>query len=140
GLPQPALGPALHAGAPGQPPRVDRGADLGATAAKGMTTSPSPRSPLPRPLSPRERGDLIRALAAEVGFDEVGFAPAAPLDPEPFERVLREGLSADMDWLRDERRLDPAKVLEGARTVAVFVKGYFDPAQPPGWIARSARG
>jgi len=105
-----------------------------------MTTSPSPRSPLPRPLSPRERGDLIRALAAEVGFDEVGFAPAAPLDPEPFERFLREGLSADMDWLRDERRLDPARILEGARTVAVFVKGYFDPAQPPGWIARYARG
>lgn len=94
----------------------------------------------PSPLSPRERGDLIRALSEKVGFDEVGFARAEPLDPGPFERFLSEGLSADMEWLRDERRLDPARILEGARTVVIFLKSYFDPDQPPGWIARYARG
>ncbi|HLV60046.1 MAG TPA: tRNA epoxyqueuosine(34) reductase QueG [Fredinandcohnia sp.] len=92
------------------------------------------------PLTPEERGALIRRLAREVGFDAVGLAPAEPLDPAPFERFLSEGLAADMDWLRDERRLDPEKILEGARTVVVFLKSYFDPAQHPGWVARYARG
>lgn len=91
-------------------------------------------------LTPEERRQRIRALAEEVGFDAVGFAPATPLDPAPFERFFSEGLAADMEWLRDERRLDPGKVLPGARTVAIFLKNYFDPNQPPGWVARYARG
>lgn len=91
-------------------------------------------------LDPEARGALLRRLAHEVGFDAVGLAPAAPLDPAPFERFFEEGLAADMEWLRDERRLDPEKVLPGARTVAIFLKGYFDPAQRGGWVARYARG
>lgn len=91
-------------------------------------------------LTPIERGALLRKLSREVGFDAVGLAPAAPLDPTPFERFFAEGHAADMAWLRDERRLDPEKILAGARTVAIFLKSYFDPDQPPGWVARYARG
>lgn len=91
-------------------------------------------------LTPQERGALLRKLGREVGFDAVGLAPAAPLDPAPFERFFAEGHAADMDWMRDERRLDPGLVLEGARTVAIFLKGYYHPEQSPGWVARYARG
>lgn len=91
-------------------------------------------------LSAEERGALVRRLSAEVGFDRVGIAAAAPLDPAPFERFFAEGLCADMEWLRDERRLDPGKLLPGARAVAVFALNYWDPAQPGGRVARYARG
>lgn len=91
-------------------------------------------------LTPDARGALVRELSAQVGFDRVGLAPATPLDPAPFERFFEEGLAADMDWLRDPRRLDPGLVLEGAKTVVIFAQGYFEPAEPSGWIARYARG
>lgn len=91
-------------------------------------------------LSPDERGELIRRLAKEYGFDRVGLAPARPLDPEPFARYLAAGYAADMTWLADERRSDPAKLLPGAKTVAIFASSYFDPEQPPGRVARYARG
>lgn len=91
-------------------------------------------------LSSDQRGALVRRLAVELGFDLVGLAPAEPLDPAPFERFFAEGHAADMDWLRDPRRLDPGAVLKGARTVAIFAQGYFDPAQPGGRVARYARG
>lgn len=91
-------------------------------------------------LTAEERGALVRKLAFGLGFDEVGIAPARPLDPAPFERFFAEGLHADMEWLKDERRLDPRKVLPGARSVVALALGYFDPLQPGGRVARYARG
>ena len=91
-------------------------------------------------LTPDERGALVRRLGFEAGFDRVGIAPARALDPAPFERFFAEGLHADMEWLRDERRTDPRLLLPGARAVAVFALAYFDPAQPGGRVARYARG
>lgn len=92
------------------------------------------------PLTAEERGVLVRRLGLEAGFDLVGIAKAGPLDPAPFERFFAEGLHADMEWMRDDRRTDPRRLLEGAEAVAVFAIGYFDPAQPGGRVARYARG
>ncbi len=91
-------------------------------------------------LSPEERGALLRRLGRETGFDLVGLAPAAALDPAPFERFFAEGNHADMEWMKDERRLDPRRLLDGARTVAVFALNYFDPDATGGRVARYARG
>jgi len=91
-------------------------------------------------LSPEERGALVRSLGHRVGFDLVGIAPAGALDPTPFERFFGEGLHADMDWMRDERRLDPRLLLPGAEAVAIFALNYFDPAAAGGRVARYARG
>ncbi len=91
-------------------------------------------------MTPEERGSLVRRLGREVGFDLVGLAEARPLDPEPFRRFLAEGLHADMDWLDDERRTDPALALPGARTVAAFALSYFDPTPRTSGVSRYARG
>ncbi|AKU90114.1 tRNA epoxyqueuosine(34) reductase QueG [Vulgatibacter incomptus] len=91
-------------------------------------------------LSAEDRGALLRRLGREAGFDLVGLAPARALDPSPFEQYFAEGLHADMEWMRDERRVDPRLLLPGAKTVAVFALSYFDPAASPGRVARYARG
>jgi len=108
-------------------------------AAPGRRLTPAAFSP-PVALDPQERGALVRRLGLEAGFDRVGIAPARALDPAPFERFFAEGLHADMEWLRDDRRTDPRLLLPGAEAVAVFALSYFDPAQPPGRVARYARG
>lgn len=89
----------------------------------------------------------------EAGFDR---AAVAPLEPsayrEPFERWLAQGQHAGMGYLERhaERRFDPRKLLEGARSVLVVALQYASPtadgesAGAPGdlWprVARYARG
>lgn len=91
-------------------------------------------------ITAEERGALVRRLGREAGFDLVGIAKARALDPAPFDRFFAEGLHADMEWMRDERRLDPRKLLPGAECVAMFALNYFDPAAPGGRTARYSRG
>jgi epoxyqueuosine reductase len=89
----------------------------------------------------------VKAAALEAGFHEAGIALAAPLDPRALDRVLDAGAEADMDWLRTQReqRLDPAKVLPGARSVIVVALSHAVPEGAPpapgfGDVARYARG
>ena len=91
-------------------------------------------------LTAEERGALVRRLGREAGFDLVGIAKARALDRAPFERFFAEGLHADMEWMRDERRLDPRLLLPGAECVAMFALNYFDPAAAGGRTARYSRG
>ncbi len=90
---------------------------------------------------------FVKAAALDVGFHEVGVARAGPLDPGALDRVLAEGWEADMAWLGTQRaeRLDPARLLPGARTVVALALSYRDREQPPqapgeGEVARYARG
>jgi epoxyqueuosine reductase len=90
---------------------------------------------------------FVKAAALEVGFHEVGIARAAPLDAAPLDRVLATGAQADMDWLATQRdlRLDPAKVLPGARAVIAVALSHAvpegtGPAPGFGEVARYARG
>jgi epoxyqueuosine reductase len=89
----------------------------------------------------------VKADAALAGFHEAGVARAVPLDPAPLDRVLAAGAEADMAWLRDQRaeRLDPARLLPGARSVVAVALSHAVPegAPPPpsdGEVARYARG
>lgn len=99
-----------------------------------------PPSQEPNQLSPEARGALVRRLAKEQGFDLVGIAPATALDPAPFERFFDEGLHAEMEWMRDERRLDPRLLLPDAKAVVVFALNYFNPEVDGGRVSRYARG
>jgi len=90
----------------------------------------------------RERG---RTLGLEVG---VSLAPPGP-EGSRFEEWLAKGREGDMRWLaRDpERRVDPRRVLEGARTVISVAENYFQglihrpsTSRPRGRIARYALG
>ncbi|GAB4173406.1 MAG: tRNA epoxyqueuosine(34) reductase QueG [Terrimicrobiaceae bacterium] len=100
-------------------------------------------------MPPLSKETLIR-LANDLGFSEVGFAPAvrAP-HAESFLRWLANGHHADMDWLaRDpERRCQPDLHVPGARTVIALAVNYWTgPDAPPldteprGRIARYAWG
>src|SRR4051794_24021646 len=90
----------------------------------------------------------LKAEARRLGFDQVGIAPAvAPRGYPRFLEWLEAGHAAGMDYLprRAEARSDPARVLEGGRSVIVvsFVYGRPEPAAPTitqGKVARYARG
>jgi epoxyqueuosine reductase len=90
----------------------------------GRATHPDPRTLGSETLTQR-----VKALALAVGFDLAGVAEAAPT---PRTRFLREwlarGYAGDMAYLgrRAEERVDPRRVLEGARSV-VAVGLVYDP-------------
>jgi len=86
----------------------------------------------------------IRERALALGFDAVGFAPAA-VGYEARSRLAEfvgQGLHGDMGWLADtaERRGDPRVLWPGARSVVVLGVNYGPAADPLASLGRSARG
>ncbi|MYC89510.1 MAG: tRNA epoxyqueuosine(34) reductase QueG [Gemmatimonadales bacterium] len=66
----------------------------------------------------------VRAAARAAGFDQVGFAPAAPpAHGDAYEAWLANGYHGEMGYMAREdavrRRLDPREALPGCRTVIV---------------------
>ena len=87
----------------------------------------------------------VREAARASRFALVGLARAEALDPRPLAAWLAAGHAADMDWMarRVEERLDPRRVLPGARTVIALALGYHRAAEgapPRSPVARYARG
>jgi epoxyqueuosine reductase len=86
--------------------------------------------------------DDVRKEALACGFTLVGLAPAAPLPAEPLREWLDAGYAAGLGAIRKrmDERLDPARVVRGAKTVLVFgiPYGRGDALVSP--IARYARG
>jgi epoxyqueuosine reductase len=84
----------------------------------------------------------VRAAAVASRFALAGFARSETLDPAPLRRWLGAGHAADMDWMhrRIEDRLDPGRVLPGARTVVALAIPYRRPAGERSRIASYARG
>ena len=90
--------------------------------------------------------ERIKLKARALGFDLCGIAPARPLDPAPLDKWLSRGWDADLAYVRERRaeRLDPGRVLAGARSVVVVAASYA-PALPEApaeglVVARYARG
>ena len=91
---------------------------------------------------------FVKAAALAVGFHKVGVARACALDPAPLDRMLASGWEADMVWLGHTRaeRLDPARLLPGARSVVALALSYLQEGEPEraepaeGRVARYARG
>jgi len=90
----------------------------------------------------------VKARASELGFDLCGIARAHPLAPERLDRWLSRGWDAGLSYVRARReeRLDPGKLVPGARSViavaASYAPGPGDREPAPGElaIARYARG
>jgi epoxyqueuosine reductase len=86
----------------------------------------------------------VKAAARSSGFPLVGLARAEALDPAPLERWLAAGYAADMHWMSERRaeRLDPGRVLAGARTVMALAIPYrrSENLQRRSPVARYARG
>jgi epoxyqueuosine reductase len=86
----------------------------------------------------------IRAKALALGFDAIGFAPAA-LGPEARERLrdfLDAGQHGDMGWLADraEERGDPRALWPEARTVICLGLSYAPEGDPLATLGQADRG
>ena len=88
--------------------------------------------------------DAIRACALTLGFDAVGFAPAA-LGPEARTRLgafIAAGQHGDMGWLaeRTEERSHPQALWAEARSVIALGLSYAPDADPLATTQRPDRG
>ncbi|HEU4430177.1 MAG TPA: tRNA epoxyqueuosine(34) reductase QueG, partial [Myxococcota bacterium] len=76
--------------------------------------------------------ERVRALGIALGFDRVGFAPAAPSERNAFLREwLARGYGGEMAYLarRCEERIDPRRLVPGARTLIAVSLRYA--GEPP---------
>jgi epoxyqueuosine reductase len=105
-------------------------------------------------MNPSERTAWVCGQARAAGFDLCGVAPVegfAELDK--FPEWLARGYPGEMNYLRDPRRSDPRRVLDGARSLIVAALNYNSPHPgstaaapqpddpgPRGWISRYAWG
>ena len=87
----------------------------------------------------------VKARALALGFDRVAIGPAeAPAHGEAFDAWLRAGYAGSMSYLargRDDR-LDPTRLLPGARSVVAVALSYKPARDDPAWrgVATYARG
>ena len=88
----------------------------------------------------------LKQLAADTGFDDCRVAPVtlAPHADALFD-WLQSGSHGEMGWLKraPERRVDPAQVLPGARSLILLAASYYQGEsnrRVPGRIARYAWG
>src|SRR5690606_27407715 len=72
---------------------------------------------------------LVRQFAARLGFDHCGIARAKRLDvdAEKLETWLSKGLHGSMKYMENhfELRVDPTKLVPGARSVITLLLNYF---------------
>src|SRR5205814_2084777 len=114
----------------------------------GLDDRARPRRPGDHDEEVEVQSAAIKARALELGFDLCGIARARPLDPGPLDRWCSNGWDANLSYVRERReeRLDPSRVLQGARSVialaASYAPGPGDPEPAPGEliVARYARG
>ena len=72
---------------------------------------------------------LVKATAQRLGFDNCGIARAMPLDEDArrLERWLSSGMQGTMSYMERnfELRVDPTKLLPGAKSVITLMLNYF---------------
>ncbi len=80
-------------------------------------------------ISPKETANIIKSIAAAIGFDDCGIAKAMPLedDARRLENWLNKGLHGEMKYMENhfELRTDPTKLVPGAQSVITLVFNYF---------------
>ena len=84
-------------------------------------------------LTPREKAALLKAEAHRLGFLACGVARAGFLEEEAprLERWLREGRHGEMGWMANhfDMRLDPRKLVPGAKSVISLTYNYHTPVR-----------
>jgi epoxyqueuosine reductase len=111
----------------------------------GATTGATPDTPPRREITPADLAARVKAAAHRLGFDLVAIGPADP--PEhggAFEAWLDAGYAGSMAYLARgrDKRLDPRRVLPGARSVIACALNYYQGPEAPGpaHVARYAWG
>lgn len=76
---------------------------------------------------------FIKETAASLGFDYCGIAKAARLDDDArrLEQWLNQGMHGSMKYMENhfELRVDPTKLVPGARSVITLLQNYYPSAQ-----------
>lgn len=76
---------------------------------------------------------FIKKTATELGFDYCGIAKAMKLDDDArrLEQWLKQGMHGTMHYMENnfELRIDPSRLVPGAKTVITFLKNYYPPKQ-----------
>jgi len=80
--------------------------------------------------------ESIKQKALDLGFDLVGVTTAETIDAEQVEflqKWLKAGFAGQMDYMRRnfEKRIEPAKLLKGARSVICVGLNYTPPVTKP---------
>ena len=92
---------------------------------------------------------MLKAEAARLGFGACGISRAQRLDDEAkrLEQWLHASMHASMSWMEDnfDKRVDPALLVPGARSVVSVIENYYQPIAPPddpalGRVSRYAWG
>ena len=82
--------------------------------------------------SKREIAGIVKSAAVRAGFDLVGLSKAARLDTGAvrLREWLDRGYHSGMNWMADkfEKRVDPGKVLDGAKSIVSLSRNYYTPA------------
>lgn len=100
-------------------------------------------------MRPREISNLVKRLGRELGFNGVGITLAGPAKyGEYYKHWLAAGYAGAMAYLHrnQELRLDPRKLLPGARSIICVTLSYHRPepvpktADPAGRVAQYAQG
>jgi len=95
---------------------------------------------------PEQHTALVKQLATRHGFDYCGIARAEPLDDDArrLERWLHSGMHGSMQYMENhfDLRVDPRKLVPGARSVITLLKNYYpaDPTPAPLKISKYAWG
>jgi epoxyqueuosine reductase len=94
-------------------------------------------------LAARALAHAVKERAHDLGFDRVAIGPAtAPEHGPAFERWLAAGYAGTMGYLARTRedRLDPQRLLPGARSVVAVALVYNAGSSPEGGVAATAPG
>jgi epoxyqueuosine reductase len=85
-------------------------------------------------LLKKQYAELIRQKAFELGFSDCGFTSAEELlaDIPMLKQWLDEGMHADMHYMANhfEKRTNPSKLVDGAKSVIVLLTNYFPKEKP----------
>ena len=86
---------------------------------------------------------LIKQWTRDLGFDHCGIARAVRLDEDAYrlERWLHQGMHGSMQYMENhfDLRIDPARLVPGARSVITLLMNYFPAAMPLPDVPRIAR-
>jgi len=82
-------------------------------------------------MNEQKYSNLIRQAAHDLGFSFIGFAKAEQMEPEArrLEAWLNKGQHGEMHYMANhfEKRVDPRKLVPGAKTVITLLYNYHNP-------------
>ena len=91
----------------------------------------------------RQHSTLIKSLAAGLGFNYCGIAKAALLtdDAKRLEQWLAKGMQGNMQYMENhfDLRIDPTKLVPGAKSVITLLLNYFPEEQRYSEIPKIAK-